>query len=687
MQKNKLFLSSLCSVFTNRKNARSKFIWLIAFFLYASISVAQTTDSLSYSIVMGGNIKGYSKTWKLPDGTYRNLYQYNDRGRGDSMVTDYREDEKGFLTYLSAKGVDYMKNKVEEEFSLVNNIAKWKNISENETKKLAGPAFYIGLKSAGGNMLKALMSNGNTISLIPYGSANLKVVNTINFSIPGGAKKTFSLVAIEGMGMTPSYSWMDEKNDLFANVNDWSSLIKSGYESFMPELLKTQKKQELLFFTALSQKLSVKALKGICIKNVQLFDANTGKVVPMATVFIKDNRISDVFTTANISIPSGIDIIDGRGKMLLPGLWDMHTHMSDDAEGILHIAAGVTSIRDMGNGEDLLKRMESIKAGKVIGPEEVVISGFIDGAGPYAAPTGKLINNIEEGKKYIKEFADKGYQQIKLYSSIKPEWVKPLIDEAKRYNLKVCGHIPAFMTAGQAVNAGYDEVTHMNMLILNFFGDTIDTRSTQRFLIPAQKATTIDLNSKQVKDFLQLLKDKNTVVDPTLAVFEGMFTDRDRQVPAAYKTEIDRFPLQRQRSLRAGGGGLPVPDGMDETYRQSYAAMLKIVKMLYDKGITIVPGTDGFAGFMLHRELELYVKAGIPPADVLKIATIVSARVAGREKEMGSIEKGKIANMVLIDGNPLKNISDIRKAVLVIKDGVMYDPAKLYQALSIKPHK
>lgn len=684
MQKNKLLFSYRSGVFTNRKVY--KLFFSVVFFLYTVIAVAQTTDTLSYSIVMGGNIKGYRKTWKLPDGSFRSWYQYNDRGRGDSLITDYREDEKGFLTYLSAKGVDYMKNKVEEEFSLINNIAKWKNTAEDAEKKLTGPAFYIGLKSGGGNFLKALMSSGNSISLIPYGSAKLKVVNSFNYSIPGG-KKTLTLVTIEGMGMTPSYNWMDEKKEFFASVNDWSSSIKSGYESFIPELLKEQKKQELKFFKGLSQKLSVKALRGICIKNVQLFDANAGKVVPMATVFIKNNRISNVFTTPSVSIPSGIDIIDGKGKMLLPGLWDMHTHMSDDEEGILHIAAGVTSIRDMGNSEDLLKRMENIKAGKVIGPDEVIISGFIDGAGPFAAPTGKLINNVEEGKKYIKEFADKGYQQIKLYSSIKPEWVKPLIEEAKKYHLKVCGHIPAFMTAEQAVNAGYDEVTHMNMLILNFFGDTIDTRSTQRFLIPAQRAASIDLSSRQAQAFMQLLRDKNTVVDPTLAVFEGMFTNRDRQVPAAYKTEIDRFPLQWQRSFRAGGGGLPVPDGMDETYLQSYAAMLKIVKMLYDKGITIVPGTDGFAGFMLHRELELYVKAGIPAEKVLQMATIVSARVAGKEKEMGSIEKGKIANMVLVDGNPLSNINDIRKAVLVIKDGVMYDPAKLYQALSIKPHK
>jgi hypothetical protein len=198
MPKNKFFFSyrsvPACrqrQVFTDRKVY--KLFLSIVFFLYTLISVAQTTDTISYSIIMGGNIKGYSKTWKLPDGTFRNWYQYNDRGRGDSMVIDYREDEKGFLTYLSAKGVDYMKNKVEEDFSLVNNIAKWKNVSENETKKLTGPAFYIALKSGGGNMLKALLNNGNSISLIPYGSAKLKIVSTFAYPIPGGATKTFSL--------------------------------------------------------------------------------------------------------------------------------------------------------------------------------------------------------------------------------------------------------------------------------------------------------------------------------------------------------------------------------------------------------------------------------------------------------------------------------------------------------------
>ena len=276
------------------------------------------------------------------------------------------------------------------------------------------------------------------------------------------------------------------------------------------------------------------------------------------------------------------------------------------------------------------------------------------------------------------------YQQIKLYSSIKPEWVKPLIDEAKHYNLRVCGHIPAFMTATQAINAGYDEITHMNMLALNFFGDTVDTRSPLRFSLPAQKAAYLNLNGAEMKKFIQLLKKKNITVDPTLVVFEGLFTARDKVVESKFKTIIDQFPLQWQRNIRAGGGGIPVPEGMDETYLRSYDIFLKITKLLYDNGIRILPGTDGLAGFDLHRELELYVKAGIPANKVLQLATYGTARYTGKDKNLGSIEKNKVADFILVEGDPVENISNIRKTKLVITQGKIYDPVKLYNSISIK---
>jgi imidazolonepropionase-like amidohydrolase len=166
-----------------------------------------------------------------------------------------------------------------------------------------------------------------------------------------------------------------------------------------------------------------------------------------------------------------------------------------------------------------------------------------------------------------------------------------------------------------------------------------------------------------------------------------MFTARDGQMEEKYKSIVNRLPIQMQRSIRAGGGGVPVPAGMNDTYLQSFETFLKITKLLYDNGIRIVPGTDGMAGFDLHRELELYVKAGIPPEKVLQLGTIGTASYTGKENEAGSIKAGKIADMVLVEGNPVEDISNIRKTVWVIKNGILYNPAKLYKAIAVKPYQ
>jgi imidazolonepropionase-like amidohydrolase len=225
----------------------------------------------------------------------------------------------------------------------------------------------------------------------------------------------------------------------------------------------------------------------------------------------------------------------------------------------------------------------------------------------------------------------------------------------------------------------------MNMLILNFFGDTVDTRSPLRFTLPAQKAASLDLNSPAMKEFISLLKRKNVAVDPTIGIFESMFTARDKQADPSMLPIVDHLPFTWQRSIRAGGGGLPVPEGMDETYRKSFDVVLKLTKLLYDNGIRILPGTDGLSGFALHRELELYVQAGIPANKVLQLATLGAAQYTGKGKEYGSITVGKKADFILVDGDPVKNIRNIRRAKLVVSGGKIYDPGKLYSAVSIKP--
>jgi hypothetical protein len=240
------------------------------------------------------------------------------------------------------------------------------------------------------------------------------------------------------------------------------------------------------------------------------------------------------------------------------------------------------------------------------------------------------------------------------------------------------------MTAEQAVRAGYDEINHLNMVFLNFLvGSQGDTRTPLRFRVVGEKAGTLDLDSEQVRQFIALLKERGTVVDPTVAIFENMFLSRAGQVSPTYAPVVDRLPVAEQRSLRAGRLGLS-PEELPH-YERSFAAMLSMIGRLYAAGVPLTPGTDDLEGFTLYRELELYVRAGIPPARVLQMATYEPMRRFGIEQSRGSIASGRVADLVLVDGNPVEDISALRKVRQVMKGGALFDPARLYEAVGISP--
>jgi hypothetical protein len=205
----------------------------------------------------------------------------------------------------------------------------------------------------------------------------------------------------------------------------------------------------------------------------------------------------------------------------------------------------------------------------------------------------------------------------------------------------------------------------------------------KRFTVVGERASKLDLNSPEVRSFLAELKRRNVVVDPTVGTFEGMFTAEPRVVDPSLAAIIKRLPPTVARG--AYGGGLAKDDAQRAQYRASYAKMLEMVGALHKAGVRMVPGTDGFAGFILHRELELWSKAGIPNNDILYAATLGSASINNHQRELGSIEVGKLADLVLIEGDPSKSIGDVRKTSLVIKDGVLFDPAKLYEQVGIRP--
>ncbi|MBC7791907.1 MAG: amidohydrolase family protein [Anaerolineae bacterium] len=526
-----------------------------------------------------------------------------------------------------------------------------------------------------------LKSTGGKLQLLPAGEARIEKVGGITVS-SAGQSLIVTQYAIHGLGFTPQRLWLDPDGAFFAAGSNWAMTIRKGWESAQAEIVKAQDAADAARASDLAKRLARAPKTALVFKNANLFDSETGRLRPRTTVVVSGNRIIAVGPEASTPIPEGAEVVDATGKILVPGLWDMHVHIGDD-DGLFQIAAGVTTVRDLANDTDeLLARRRKFDSGSLIGPR-VILAGFMDGPGPFAGPTKVLVSTGKEARDAVANYASLGYEQIKVYSSIKPELVPHIVDEAHKRGLRVSGHIPAYMTADSAVKLGFDEIQHANMLFLNFWGDSIkDTRTPLRFTAVGERAALLDLNSARVQSFIRLLKDRKVVVDPTVNIFEGMFTGRKGVVDPGYAMIADRMPPQVRRGFL--GGGLPVPEGLDQRYRDAFAAMLKLVKMMYDAGITIVPGTDAFSGFALHRELELYARAGIPGNEVLRIATIIPARVTKREKQLGSIAPGKLADLVLIDGNPVDRISDIRKAVLVVKNGVVYEPAALYEAVGVR---
>jgi len=633
-----------------------------------------------YTVTMMGVPAGQHAIW-TEAGKLRAFFQYNDRGRGPKTDSTFVLQD-GLPVSEQVVGNDYMKDPVSETFSLKDGVASWKSKAEEGSRKISGPAFYssmYGPPIESALLARAALDRGGRIALLPDGEARISKVREFAAQA-GGKSQPVTLYAVTGFDFSPVYLWLDAKREYFASGSTWQAVVREGWESAMPELIKAQEEASQQRAREQAQRLARRPRGKLVFHDASVFDAESARVVPHQDVVIDGNRIVAMGPTA--APPAGAEVIEAAGKTLIPGLWDMHAHVSPN-DGLLNLAAGVTTVRDLANDVDeLLARKRRIEEGTEIGTR-IVMAGFMDGPGPYQGPTKVLVADEKSGREWIDKYAALGMVQIKLYSSLKPELVAPLAEAAHKKGLRVSGHIPSGLTASEAVNLGYDEIQHANFLVLNFMPDVKDTRTPARFTEPARRTGDLDLGSPAVRQFIQLLRNRHVTLDPTLSVFESMFLDRPGVMAVGFRTVADRLPVQIRRGFLAGN--LPVPPGMDQKYRASWKKMLAFIRELYLAGIPIEAGTDSMAGFALHRELEIDAEAGIPAAEVLRLATLGAARIMGFEYQLGSVRPGKLADLVLIDGDPAARISDVRKAVVTVKDGLVYRPAELYEELGVKP--
>ncbi len=637
-------------------------------------------------ILILGNPAGAQTVTAQAGGLTRAEYSFNDRGRGDHIVATWKLDAAGVPIEYQGSGNDYMKTPVSETFRVAAGRASWRNRAEQGATAIAGEAFYVPMNAPPemlGVLARALLkAPGHRLALLPAGEASIDAVGPAPG--PGGAG-TMMQYQITGLDLSPTPIWLGADGETAANVSGWFSVLSPAARSLLPQLLPAQQRASDAWSARLAKEQTLVPAEEVVIRNARLFDPRDLSVTAGTSVLIRGERIVQVAEDAAVAVPAGARLIEAQGRFLMPGLWDNHQHFADNV-GVLDIATGVTSARDMANDTDeFLERIARFEAGTELGPR-VFKAGIIDGTGPFAGPTKMRISNAAEAVTDVDWYADHGYGQIKIYSSVPPAIMPVIAAEAHARGLRVSGHVPAFMSAHQFVAGGADEIQHLNFIVLDFLFDQVkETRDMGRFTAVAAHAREFTPDTPQVRELISYLRRHHTVLDPTVNVFEAMFCGDAAAVTPGLEGIAPRMPAQVRRGMLSGA--LAVPAAEEAAYRAALPALLGLLKALYDAGVTLIPGTDSFAGYGLHHELELYARAGIAPAEVLRLATLTSAQVIGVDGQRGVVAPGKLADLILVDGDPSVRISDIQRVSLVMRGGRLYDPARIEHALGIAPRR
>ncbi|HUS02417.1 MAG TPA: amidohydrolase family protein [Chitinophagaceae bacterium] len=641
---------------------------LLCFFILSVVVSAQKVDTIYHSVVTNGFISGMQKSWKESKNKYYFIYYANDRGRGVNVKETITTNDEGKIIAVTTTGVDYFKSPYSASFSIVGDSAVWTLNGIRKSQKYRNE-IYTETTAPGVRELWI-----HWLLKQPDLKAPELPNDTIRVSQPIEHKLTYlnKPITLKFFSRPNGYSWMTEDLHFFATVNLLGGTILKGYEPLIDTLSAIQESMNKTDYVEELNKLSRPLSRHILIKNATLFISSKARVKQNMSVEVVEGKIVSIFPSENKFV-SADTVIDAKGKFLMPGLWDMHVHYSRNA-GSWYLAGGVTHVRDMATSSFTQVYQRQIRANELIGPDISYTSGLIDRVDSLQAPIGKMVSTLQKAIEAIDYYHQAGYNQIKLYSSLKPDWVKPMIEHAHAVGMRVTGHVPAYMSAEQAIRWGYNEINHNNMILMNFMrADTLASNGIARIMVPALFSGTIDLKSKQVRSFIKLMKEKGVAHDPTLRVQEDMFTEFKGDTSNMYKPVIKWMPNgpgKKNSSIAT--------EEQKPAFRAAFKKAKEMVKLMYDKGILLVAGTDGGFAVALHRELEIYSEAGIPSNQVLKIATYYAAKDCELQNEFGEIKVGRVADFILIDGNPAKNISDIRRVEWVIKNGRMYSPKQLY---------
>jgi imidazolonepropionase-like amidohydrolase len=638
-------------------------------------------DAVRYLVVSEAGQHGTQWQWQLPDG--RTAYRWSQELRGwiteMDQVTRFAAD--GTVAATTVRGIT-IAGDAAEDYRVENGRATWKTATD--AGEAAAGGWYIpagGVSIANAPLIDALAAAGDKgLDFLPSGKGRLELASTQVIQGPYGPK-TVQLAFISGILPSPYPVWLDEQKRYFADVS-FLSVMPAGYEGALRQLRDAQDAATAATVAAIAKRFQSPAARApVLFDNVRLFDADKGVFLTDRAVLAQDGKIAAIGAAGSLKAPAGAQVIDGVGKTLVPGIWDSHLHIGDDWSVLSNMANGITSFRSPGTTFDRAVDATKRRAAGTLLMGEPFISVIIDKKDPLAAQGAEVVSSEAETIAAVRRVKDAGLWGIKFYTSMNPAWIAPAASEAHKLGLHVHGHVPATMKPSEAVAAGYDELTHLNFVVMESMPrDVIDRANTrQRMEGPARYFKDVDLDAPLMAGFIADLAKRKTLVDPTIVIFEGMLTQDGGKPHPAYAPYMGIVSPVIERS-NFTAGGYPLVEGLTrDDYRQSYAKMVELVGRLHKAGVPIVAGTDGW-GIELVRELEIYQQAGFTPAEALQSATIIPARVVGADKRTGSIAVGKEADMVLVDGDASTDLGALRRVVTVVSDGYVMDADALRQA-------
>jgi len=654
----------------------------------ATLPAAATSTALSgseaFTVMVSGTDIGQLEV-EHSAGTTQIDFEYRNNGRGPTIRESVKFGETGLPKEWRIEGHTTFGNPIDEQFSLADGNADWKDSTGTGTATPMEDALYVAQESSPYALwiyARALLKDeDHEIPVLPGGTLRLDEMEDLRVTGPDG-EITVTAYALSGIDLNPTYFLLDGNDAFFATMSPNYAVVREGFEAGEKRLRDLAAEYDARRFEAIQQKVAKSFDAPVRIQNVHVFDpVAMARTAPVDVRFF-GNRI-DRILPLDAPVEATDVLIDGAGGTLIAGMYEMHGHLGQNS-ALLNIAAGVTSVRDMGNNNEVLAALiEKIESGRLAGPR-VTRSGFIEGKSPYSSNNGELVSSQEEALAAVRRYSNGDFYQIKIYNSMNPGWVPAMIAEAHANGLRVAGHVPAFSNADAMIAAGYDEMTHINQVMLGWvLEEGEDTRTLLR-LTALRRLPALKMDDPRVMATINAMAEKGVAIDPTLAIHEALLRTRNGTVSPGMVDYVDHLPVGVQREARTAWADIATPED-DAAYWQAFDKIIETVTLMREEGIQLVPGTDLGGSFSYHRELELYQLTGMTAPQILKWASYGMAAYLGQQNELGSIEIGKLADFFLVPGDPTADLKAIKTISMVVKDGTFYFPGEIYPEFGIRP--